>query len=342
MSGSGSRFWWSLSSPLVCTAGLHLGGGWIALGPLYLLCLIPLVDALWGHDRHNPIDGRVLEPSGGRDAALWIWIPAQLSFLAFAAWRAEAFALVEWVGAAVAVGLVSGAGAITVAHELMHRPDKLSRGAAELLMSTVAYAHFCSEHVHGHHRRVATPEDPATSRLDESIYTFWPRSIVGGWRSARVHDRGWSRRHPQRLAPATRRRIVFAALVAGAWLIGSWAGVGLLYMQAGVGVLLLETINYIEHYGLVRERSDSGRYVRVQPHHSWNASHRLTNALLFNLQRHSDHHATASRPYWALRHFDEVPQLPFGYATAFLVALVPPLWKRIMNPRVHAWEARGD
>lgn len=323
--------------PIVTAVGLVLGGGWIALGPIYLLVVIPIGDALSGHDTANPVPGRVLRSGRGHDGILWSWIPLQLAFLGLAVALTEGRSVGAVWGMALATGLVSGAGAINVAHELMHRPNRMAKGASEMLMATVSYGHFCTEHVFGHHRRVATEADPATSRFDEPLYAFWYRSIVGGWKSARVHDRAWSRRHADRMRPWNRRRLLWGALLVAAYGLGGWSGVGLFLVQSLTAVLLLETINYVEHYGLQRERDEQGRFVRVQPHHSWNASQRLTNGFLFNLQRHSDHHAHASRPHWALRHFEDVPQLPFGYPTAFLVALVPPLWRRIMNPRVEAW-----
>ncbi len=325
--------------PVVSSIGIVLGGGWIALGPVYLLVALPILDLLGGHDRDNPVPERVTESANGRDLVLWSWVPIQFAFIVLIASRAADATAGELLGMGFAAGLVTGAGGITVAHELMHRANGIAKQASELLMASVSYGHFCTEHIAGHHRRVATELDPATSRLNESLYAFWWRSIVGGWQSARALDRAWSNRHPDRMKPWTRRRLLWLGVVALVYLVTDLDGVVLFGLQSLFAVLLLETINYIEHYGLIRSKRESGKYERVQPHHSWNASQRLTNRFLFNLQRHSDHHASAHRPHWALRHFDEVPQLPFSYPTAFVVALVPPLWRRIMNPRVAAWEA---
>ncbi|MEM6293542.1 MAG: alkane 1-monooxygenase [Myxococcota bacterium] len=339
MSGTRRGDWLSWTMPLVSGAGIVLGGPWIAIGPVYLLVALPLFDLVGGHDFDNPVPERVRERAAGRDAVLWSWVPLQLAFIALVVSQAGDATWGERLAMGFAGGLVTGAGGITVAHELMHRANTLAKQASELLMASVSYGHFCTEHIGGHHRRVATELDPATSRLNESLYAFWWRSILGGWKSARALDRAWSNRHPDRMKPWTRRRILWMGLAGGAYVVGDLEGVLVFGLQSLFAVLLLETINYIEHYGLVRRTQASGRYERVQPHHSWNASHRLTNRFLFNLQRHSDHHASAHRPHWALRHFDEVPQLPFSYPTAFVVALVPPLWRRIMNPRVAAWEA---
>ena len=326
--------------PVVTAAGLTKGGAWIALGPVYLLAMLPVLDLLFGHDRDNPVPERVGEAPPSRDLVLWSWVPIQLLFVGYAIQVADGSAWSTLLAMGFATGLVTGAGGITVAHELMHRPSKLARRASELLMATVSYGHFCTEHIRGHHRRVATPLDPATSRRDESLYRFWIRSIVGGWRSARELDRAWARAHANEPKPWVRPRRLWLGLAGTSVVLAGADGLAFFVVQSLFAVLLLETINYVEHYGLQRQKRDDGTYERVRPRHSWNASHRVTNRFLFNLQRHSDHHASAHRPHWALRHFDDVPQLPFSYPTAFVVALLPPVWRRIMNPRVDAWRAR--
>lgn len=325
--------------PVVTAVGLAKGGWWIALGPLYLLGLLPLLDLLVGHDHDNPVPARVGPARAAHDFVLWSWVPVQLAFIAFALRVADGTSWGTLLAMGFATGLVTGAGGITVAHELMHRPTKQARAAAEFLMTTVSYGHFCTEHVRGHHRRVATPLDPATSRRDESLYQFWARSIVGGWNSARELDRAWARANPGKPAPWVRRRRLWVLFAVASLVVAGGDGLVFFLVQSLFAVLLLETINYIEHYGLRRMRRDDGAYERVRPHHSWNASQRVTNRFLFNLQRHSDHHASAHRPHWALRHFVDVPQLPFSYPTAFVVALVPPLWRHIMNPLVDEWES---
>jgi alkane 1-monooxygenase len=230
----------------------------------------------------------------------------------------------------------------------MHRKTKLHRAGAEILMTSVSYTHFCVEHVLGHHRKVATAEDPATSRFGESFYRFYPRTLIGSlvsaWRleGERCRKRGisaWSLRNRR-----TRYALVLAAVYAGVGLAFGPLGLGLFIAQGVVAFSLLEAINYIEHYGLTRRRLASGRFERVRPEHSWNSAHRVSNWYLFNLARHSDHHYLASREYDRLRHHGSAPQLPSGYAAMVLAALVPPLWFRIMNPRVEAWNARqgGD
>jgi alkane 1-monooxygenase len=228
----------------------------------------------------------------------------------------------------------------------MHRRRPLDRALAEVLMTSVSYAHFCVEHVHGHHRHVATRRDPATSRRGETVFAFVVRSITGGalsaWRlegerAARANVPAWTLRDRRVRVPLL---TVLAYGVVG-WAFGA-AGAALFLAQGLVAVVLLEMVNYLEHYGLTRRELEPGRYERVGPEHSWNSSHLVSNAYLFNLGRHSDHHALASRPYEMLRHRgeDEAPQLPSGYAAMLMVALVPPLWFRVMDPRVAAWSSR--
>ena len=244
---------------------------------------------------------------------------------------------------ALSTGLMTGIG-INVAHELMHRRGRPERAGAEILMVMTTYTHFCVEHVLGHHKHVSTPVDPASSRLGESIYVYLPRTLLGGLRSAwrlegqrvrRVGIPSWSLRN---------RRLRYALTLLAVYVfIGATVGaVGVVFMalQSAVAMLLLETINFIEHYGLARREIRPGVYERTMPAHSWNASERMTNWFLFHLQRHADHHHLASRPFFALRHIDDSPQMPTGYAGMILLALVPPLWRRVMDPRVLAWQAR--
>lgn len=342
-------FWLSFTLPAVVALGVLLGGPWIALGPVVLFVMIPLLDVVGGMDKENPEEApRGKNRDALQDAPLWLWFPTQFALLGWTCWEVSTgrYSWGELAGLAFSLGLIAGAGGINVAHELMHRRGKAERAMAELMMTGVSYTHFCVEHVHGHHRYVATPLDPASSVLGETVFRFWPKSIIGGLRSfwrietARVEKRGRGRFG---LGDRRLRYVLLLTLAYG--LAYAFTGVpGALFFgaQSFVGILLLETINYLEHYGLRRDEISPGKYERVRPQHSWNASQRVTNWYLYNLQRHSDHHYMASRPYWQLRHFDDVPQLPFGYATAFLVALCPPLWFRIMNHRVDAWNARSS
>lgn len=333
--------------PLTAAAGIHLGGPWLALTPVVLFGLLPLLDEL-SLDTDNPDDEEVARRARNPLYELWLllWIPGELALLGWGLHQATQGARPwgERLGIVVDLGLACGVLGNTVAHELMHRAGRVHQALAELLMTLVSYPHFCIEHVLGHHRNVATELDPATSRLGESVFAFLPRTLVGGLASAFRLEGDRVRRRGQAWGPRDRRvrmPLLLAALYA---LVASLLGAPGALALAGTGavaILVLEVINYVEHYGLERRRLASGGFERVTPAHSWNAAQRLSGIILLALPRHADHHANASRPYWALRHFPEAPQLPLGYGPMLLAALVPPLWFRLMNARVLAWRERS-
>jgi alkane 1-monooxygenase len=231
-----------------------------------------------------------------------------------------------------------------VAHELVHRSGKFERALAEVLMMQVSYTHFCIEHVLGHHANVATPRDPATARAGESFYAFLPRTVFGGVASAWCIEAVRMKRGGRPVFSLGNRMLRYAAelilLYGVAALLFGAGGVLFLAAQSIVAFTMLEVVNYLEHYGLQRREVRPGRFEPTRPYHSWNSSHRVTNWFLFNLGRHSDHHAAAGRRFHTLRHFEEAPQLPIGYAAIFVLALVPPLWRRVMDPRLADWRAR--
>ena len=301
--------------------------------PVLVFAGIPLLDALLPRADGGPIDRHWLH-----DFWLWAWVPTQIAAIAATLWIVTHRSGWEGALSVLALGVMTGGGGINIAHELVHRARARDRALAEVLMTSVSYPWWCVEHVLGHHRWVATPRDPATARYGETVYAFLPRSIGGGlasfWglerdRCARRGIRPWSLRD-RRL----RYALVLAATYAALYAAGGWIVVAAMAGQSAVAIVLLEVINYVEHYGLRRERTPEGTYERVKPAHSWNSTHWVTGAFLFNLPRHADHHANASRPYWALRAHADAPALPFGYAGMVVVALVPPLWFRSMNPRL--------
>ncbi len=331
--------------PVLLVLAVLRGGIWTFLPVAFIFGLLPVLDDRVGRSDANP---PVLSrgPRSVFDLVLWLFVPVQTAAIALVLVRLTRgdvpASFIETIGLTLSMGVISGSGGIVIAHELMHRPSAFPRALAEILMTQASYAHFCVEHVHGHHRHVATPRDPASSFRGESVFAFLPRSILGGalsaWRieSARVARAGaaWTLRD-RRLRMPLETALVYVALA----VVFGVKGAALFLAQSAVAVALLEVINYLEHYGLTRRELAPRRYERVGPEHSWNSSHRVSNLYLFNLARHSDHHYLASSPYEALRHWDEreAPQLPSGYAAMVLVALVPPLWFRIMNPRVDAW-----
>ena len=313
-------------------------------GPALMFGLIPLLDLLVGADAENPPDSvlTTLEHDRYYQWAIYLYLPAQYVSLVLACWiwgggGGVAMSDIDKLGLMLTVGGIGGV-AINAAHEMGHQRAQSERWLSKVALAQTGYGHFYIEHNRGHHARVATPDDPASSRLGENIYTFHYRSIIGSLRSAwalerrrlaRRGKRAWSLRNDA-LNAWLMTAALFAALIAAfgiavlPWLIG----------QAVIGFFLLETINYLEHYGLRRQQRPDGSYERVRPSHSWNSNSMISNVFLFHLQRHSDHHANPQRRYQALCHADEAPQLPAGYSTMVVVALVPPLWRRLMDHRV--------
>jgi alkane 1-monooxygenase len=313
-------------------------------GPVLTLGILPLVDRVVGSDSDNPSDS-ALEWLKNDPFYRWVtflYLPGQYLSLAFACWLWSGggwltMTFVDRAGLMVTVGITGGI-AINAAHELGHRRTRLERRLSKLALAQTGYGHFFVEHNRGHHVRVATSEDPASARLGESLYRFVPRSVLGGMRSAWRIEAG-------RLAHTGRARLSLRNDILNAWLLTvglfvalvGWFGVGVLPWlvgQAVIGFCLLETVNYLEHYGLRRQQLPNGRYERVGPAHSWNSNTVVMNVFLFHLQRHSDHHANPQRRYQALRDADEAPQLPAGYGAMMLLAMLPPLWRRVMDRRV--------
>ena len=240
-------------------------------------------------------------------------------------------------GLALTEAMVSGI-AINTAHELGHKRDRLERWLSKIALAQSGYGHFFVEHNRSHHVRVATPEDPASARMGESFWAFLPRTVRGSVSSAWELEKEWLARH---------RRSVWSIHnnVPNAWAmtVALFAGLTALFgvrilpyllIQMLVGFPLLEVVNYLEHYGLRRQTRPDGRYERTRPEHSWNSNNVASNVLLYHLQRHSDHHANPTRRFQALRHFDEAPQLPTGYAGMIVLALIPPVWYRVMDRRL--------
>lgn len=339
-------FWLSLGLiPLTWLCAIV--GGWsIALLPIVTWFLFSLLDAVLGLN----LDNADLEATD--DDLYWyrlitlIWVPAQaltvFGLILYVPY-AEHLGTAERVFLFMGVGVVTGTIGINYSHELMHQKNNLERWWADILLAMVLYSHFRSEHLLVHHRYVATPRDPVTARYNEGFHRFYPRvlrqSLVSAFRA-----------EAQMLArkdlPWTDRRNPFFrywALQGGGLLLslilGGTTGLILFLVQAGVAIWQLELVNYIEHYGLTRKHLGDGKYEHVQPRHSWNAAHRASNWLLINLQRHSDHHYKPDRRFPVLQTYgtDQAPQLPYGYPVMTMAAMVPPLFKRIMNPRVRNW-----
>jgi alkane 1-monooxygenase len=323
-----------------------LGVFWF-FGPMFLFGVVPVLDALVGKDAENPPDSVIkwLEQDRYYRWCTYAFIPLQYAGLVAGCllWASGDLNFIDSIGLATTLAIVGGV-AINTAHELGHKREALEKWLSKVALAQTFYGHFFIEHNRGHHVRVATPEDPASSRLGESFYRFLPRTVAGSLRSA------WEL-ETERLKRMGKHRLTIRNDILNAWAMSVVLFAGLtavfgirvlpfLLIQA-LGFTLLEVVNYLEHYGLLRQKRTDGRYERCQPQHSWNSNNVASNVLLYHLQRHSDHHAHPLRRYQALRHFDEAPELPSGYGTMMLLAVIPPLWRRVMDPRVVAHYA-GD
>jgi Fatty acid desaturase. len=342
-------FWLSLGFVPLIVIGAAWGGWWLVLAPFYAFGVVSTVDAVTGLDEANA------DPDAPLSQLFWyrlitlIWMPVQFMLVFGLIWwitHSATLAIHEVLILFYALGIVTGGVGIVYAHELMHQKTALERWLGDLLMAMTLYSHFRSEHLRVHHLWVGTPRDPVTARYNEGFWRFFLRVLRecprSAWRAevamlARAGKSPWSAQNPFWR---------YAALQAGFLLltfaIGRWTGLGLFLFQALAAVMLLELTNYVEHYGLTRRHLGEGRYEHVLPRHSWNASHRASNWLLINLQRHSDHHYKPDRRFPLLQTYaaEEAPQLPLGYPAMVAAAAIPPLWRRIMNPRVRAWRKR--
>jgi len=308
---------------------------------LFLYGLVPVLDWLLGSDRSNPPETAVpaLEADHYYRRITYALLPILWLAFAFCVWFVARHSL-PWHGLLAMVLITGAVGGfcINLGHELGHKPTPLERCLAKLVLATTGYGHFYIEHNRGHHRDVATPLDPASSRMGESIYRFVLREMPGAFRrawvleSTRLRKSGlpvWSW-HNEILQPALVTLVLWSALLL-------WLGIGVLPFILAAAFwanFQLSSANYIEHYGLLRQTLPSGRYEPCQPHHSWNSNHIFSNWAVFHLQRHSDHHAHPLRRYQSLRHFENLPQLPSGYFGMFCIAYLPPLWFRLMDERL--------
>lgn len=351
------RWLWAMSvfyplEPLVGIWLHSLSGNelWLLL-PLFLnFGLGPIIDWTLGEDRNNPPDAVVMQLDQDRyyRRLTYATVPLHFVTLVGASWYASTQGLTVWglIGLAIVAGMTSGL-AINTGHELGHKNSKIEKLLAKLVLAVPAYGHFTIDHNLGHHRNVSTPGDPASARMGESIYKFAVREIPGALKEAwtierdRLQRRERSLWHPnnQILQSYYLTALLNIALIV--WL--GWVMVPFLLLHHASAYWQLTSANYIEHYGLLREQDENGKYERCEPRHSWNSNHVFSNLVLFHLERHSDHHANPLRRYQALRHFDDAPQLPNGYFGVYLMAYVPVLWFRVMDKRLLALaHIKGD
>jgi alkane 1-monooxygenase len=258
--------------------------------------------------------------------------------------QAPALSTATIAGRVISMGLLCGAFGINVAHELGHRVNKMEQTFAKMLLLTSLYMHFFIEHNKGHHKHVATASDPSTAKYNQSLYAFWPQTLIGTYKSAwKIANEELSKKGHAWFS--LKNEMLLFQIIQVLLLVGIFSLFGLtttlLFMVAALmGGLLLESVNYIEHYGLTRNETGDHQFERVQPHHSWNSNHIIGRLMLFELSRHSDHHYLASRKYQILRSYDNAPQMPTGYPGMILLSLVPPLWFKVMNNQMKKYNLK--
>ncbi|MBU3699687.1 MAG: alkane 1-monooxygenase [Candidatus Kapabacteria bacterium] len=337
----------ALSLPLVAWVGLEYGHGLTSLGTIFAFLGLPMLDMLLGKDERSPSAQDVAELDDTWSYRLILYLYAIIQTLmlwrTFQIWSVADWTWWEFALSVISIGTVTGGLGITIAHELGHRNAAWERSIGYLLLVQVGYVHFAKEHVAGHHRNVGLRSDPATARKGESVYAFIGRCIVQSWlhvwqmEAQRLRNRG-------KLAYGVGNRMWWWMLLTPALAIGVGnlfgSTVGWLFVGQGVfAFVLLEAVNYVEHYGLVRKEIRPGVVEKFGPQHAWEARYAVSNAFLFKLQRHADHHLQPQRRYQSLKVHDESPQLPQGYPAMVLLALIPPLWRRVVHPRIPQTQA---
>jgi alkane 1-monooxygenase len=336
------KYWMVMQGPIIAIISFVGHGALAWLLPLYAFVLIPIAELFLPATTENMSEAEeeIALADPWYDWAVYLMVPIQYGLLAFYLYTIcyTNNTVLELVGKTFSMGIACGILGINLGHELGHRIKPSERTMAKALLLTSMYMHFFIEHNRGHHKNVATPLDPATSRYGEIVYFFWFRSIINSWFSAWELEVKRVKKDNQAVFSLGNEMIryiliqlSFCALIFA--LFGLKGLLGFLAV-AFIGILLLETVNYIEHYGLTRKKSQGEAYERVLPVHSWNSNHVIGRLLLFELSRHSDHHYKASRKYQILRHFEDSPQMPTGYPGMIVLALVPPLWFYVMHRNI--------
>lgn len=316
--------------------------GWLTYLPLLeTFFLVPFLELFLRPNAENLSDAEEAMRKTDRvyDWQLYIMVPVQffLLWVFLQSMQDPTLTWVDTVGRVSGMGILCGVIGINIAHELGHRNTKHEQWMAKALLLSSLYMHFFIEHNKGHHKNVSTKEDPSSARYGEVLYLFWFRSVFYSYLSAWHLEREKLKKQGKSFFSLSNEMLAFQiiqmALTLGIGYVFGWLIMGYFLVAAVIGFLLLETVNYIEHYGLERDKKGNS-YERVMPHHSWNSNHVVGRIVLFELSRHSDHHFIASRKYQILRHIEDCPQMPTGYPGMMLMATVPPLWFWIMNPRV--------
>ncbi len=327
----------------ICTfIGILLRGPWTYAGVGFAFVVIPLIELILGATKSSveQTERNKRLPDHWFDVLLYCNIPIVYT----AVWMlgtvasTDSLTTLETVGLVLSTGVLLGANGINVGHELGHRGNPVQRMLGKALLVPSLYMHFHIEHNRGHHLHVATRNDPSTARYGEALYAFWPRTLmmtyINAWKIEASRIRGRRETGIKAINGMLTYTAIELGYCASLFVLFGLRSTLMLLAAGCVGALLLETINYIEHYGLTRKQLESGKFERVTDRHSWNSNHHIGRIVLYELTRHSDHHAIAGKPYQRLDHRDSAPQLPYGYPTSMLLAMCPPIWFRIMNKRV--------
>ena len=327
-------------TPLGALMGLWLQGFWVFFTPFFTFILVPFLETILPIAKQNLSQKELLSKDKNKffNVILYLNIPIVYGLIGYFLWSLsfEQYSITELVGLTISLGIVVGANGINIAHELGHRKLHFERVFGKILLLPALYMHFFIEHNFGHHLHAATPQDPATAKYNQSIYSFWFSSIKGQYIKAWSIQKSLLGRAKLPFL-SSKNDMLWYTLIQFGYLMSIYLflgelAVGLALCIALSGVLLLETINYIQHYGLKRNKKASGRYERISEIHSWNSNHVLGRILLYELTRHSDHHYRAHKKFQLLEYHQSGPQMPFGYTTSMVLALAPPLWFLVMNP----------
>ncbi len=331
----------------IILCALVFGGPWVFVAPLYVFGFIPLMELVLPQSEWNmsKAEEEIAKKDRTYDFVVWSVVPLQFAIMFFFLNRLSEGTLAWWeiAGMIFSFGIACGVLGINLAHELGHRNTWYEQTLSKMLLMTSLYMHFFIEHNRGHHKNVSTDEDPASSRYGETIYAFFFRSVKDSWISAwhiegerlkKVNQSFWSIHNEMLMY-----QVIQLTLLAVIGVVWGWLVMVYFIAAATIGFLLLETVNYIEHYGLRRKKIDDAYYEKVLPIHSWNSNHPIGRIMLFELTRHSDHHYMASRKYQVLRHFDDSPQMPTGYPGMMVLAFFPPLWFNVMHKQIQKYKA---
>ncbi|MBZ0326572.1 MAG: alkane 1-monooxygenase [Altibacter sp.] len=330
------------SIPVAAIIGLVLRSYWTYFTPVFAFVLVPILEIIMPQDPNNLSEVEATSRAKNLffDILLYLNLPLVYGILLWFLWSISwaEYNTSELIGLTFSIGIVLGSNGINVAHELGHRTTQWEKALGKLLLLPALYMHFYIEHNFGHHQKAATKEDPASAKYNQSVYTFWVTSIIRQYGSAWKLQMGLLARE-KRAFFSLKNDMFLYLLLQGSYLVlvlfffGSTA-LWIAIIIGFTGALLLETINYIEHYGLSRSKTQTGRYERMQEIHSWNSNHVLGRLMLYELTRHSDHHYRAHKKYQLLDCHESSPQMPFGYPTSMVISLLPPLWFAVMNKRI--------